>query len=166
MRPNANARDDVLFQIRGYQRRIMKEDKWSKEEKEELLRFLGIQATSWGMLEDDLGSKSVKEMKENMLLETWRKFTEGMKTRQPKGKKGKSKKVKNTGVKKEGGLEGEPATSATIVQGDVKTLTDGIETPVGKETPVGQTVLNQESASKETEADDKETGNAEQTKLS
>ena len=55
-----------------------------------------------------------------MLLETWQKFTEGMKFRQPQGKKEAGKQEKNKKVTKEVGLEGEPSTSGTIVQADVK----------------------------------------------
>ena len=102
------------------------------------------------MLVDDLGSTSVREAKERMLIETWQKFTEGMKHRKPKGKKkGKSKKAMNEDVKKDQEQDAKPSTSETIIEGDVKTPTDAIKTPNGMEPSVGQTVLHEESASKE-----------------
>jgi hypothetical protein len=137
------------LQIQTYRKKVSTDDKWNKEEKEELLRFLGIQATSWGMLVDDLGSASVREAKERMLLETWRKFTEGMKIPKPKGKKGKSKKSMNKDLKKGQEQEAKPSTSETITEGDVKTQTDAIKTPDEIEPSVSQTVLHEESASKE-----------------
>jgi len=145
----------VLFQIDRFQKQIKKDEKWSKQEKEELLKFLGIQAMSWGTLSDDLGSRSVSRAKEKMLLETWQKFTEGMKFPQPQGKKEKDKQGKNKKVTKEIGLEEEPSTSGTIVQAGVNIRTDGIDTPVrtdtaeGTDTTVEQTVLHEESAAEQ-----------------
>jgi hypothetical protein len=165
-RPASNARDDVLMQIRRYQKRVMKDTKWSKPEKEELMKFLGFQATSWGMLEDDLGSTSVKLAKEKMLLETWRKFTEGMKTRKPKRKKAsKNKTDKSSKPMEAAEPESAPSTSGTIVQGNVKTVNGGIETPVGEERPMGQTDSHEESASKESHAKEMEISNVDKTKL-
>jgi hypothetical protein len=138
-RPGRNAGENVLLQIERYKRRILKNDKWSGQEKEELLRFLSMQASSWGMLGDGLGSEGVKRAKERMLLHTWRKFTAGIK----EGKK-KGVVVETVGGIVEAGLEEEPSTSGSIIQADVMTLTDGIETPVGTDSPVGQTVFHDE----------------------
>jgi hypothetical protein len=165
-RPAPNARDDVLMQIRRYQKRVMKDTKWSKPEKEELMRFLGFQATSWGMLEDDLGSTSVKLEKEKMLLKTWRKFTEGMKTRKPKGMKAsKNKTDKSSKPMKAAELESAPSTSGTVAQGDAKIVKEAIETPVGEKRPMDQTISHEESASKESHAEETETSNVDKTKL-
>lgn len=134
-RPRRHAAENVLLQIERYKRRIVKNDQWSGQEKEELLRFLSMQASSWGMLGDGLGSESVKRAKERMLLHTWRRFTTGIK--EGKKKAGVVQVVKT-------GLEEEPSTSGSIIQADVMTLTDGIETPVGMDTPVGQIVSHEE----------------------
>jgi hypothetical protein len=131
-RPARNAGENVLLQIEQYKRRIQKDDKWSKQEKSELLKFLSVQASSWGMVGDGLGSANVRRAKETMLLETWRKFTAGI--HQSDGRA-----VNDV----DHGLEEEPSTSGTIIQGDIKTLTDGIETPVGTDTPIGQTVSHE-----------------------
>lgn len=119
---------------------------------------------SWGTLTDDLGSRSVRTEKEKMLLETWQKFTEGMKFR-PQGKKEAGKQIKNKKATKEVEFEEEPSTSGTIVQADVKICGDGIETPVGKDTAVGQTVLHEEPVAEQSDvsqSDDAE--DLEQTK--
>jgi hypothetical protein len=164
-RPAQGAGEAVLFQIDRYQKQIKKDTKWSKEEKEELLKFLGIQAMSWGTLTDDLGSMSVRAEKVKMLLETWQKFTKGMKFRQPKGKKEAGKQKKNKKATKEVELEGEPSTSETVVQADLKICGDRVETPVGKDTAVRQTVLHEEPVAEKSnvsQSDDAE--DVEQTK--
>jgi hypothetical protein len=145
-RPSTGAREAVLFQIDQYQKEIQKDKKWNKQEKEELLKFLGIQAMSWGTLSDDLGSRSVSRAKEMMLLKTWQKFTKGMEFPPPQGKKELGKEGKNKEMTKEVGLEGKPSTSGTVVQAYVKIPTVGIETPVGTDTAVGPTVLHEEAA--------------------
>lgn len=120
---------------------------------------------SWGTLTDDLGSTSVRTEKEKMLLETWQRFTKGMKFRQPQGKKEAGKQKKNNKATKEVELEGEPSTSGTVVQADVKICGDRIETPVGKDTAVGQTVLHEEPVAEQSnvsQSDDAE--DVEQTK--
>ena len=68
-------------------------------------------------------------------MNTWRRFTAGMK----EYKKGQKKA---TGGVEGAGLEQETSTSETIDQGNVKTLTDGIETTVGTDSAVGQTVIH------------------------
>jgi hypothetical protein len=70
-----------------------------------------------------------------MLMNTWQRFTAGMK----EYKKGQKKA---TGGVEGAGLEQEISTSGTIDQGDVKTLTGGIETPVTTDKPVEQTVTH------------------------
>lgn len=133
-RPRNTARDEVLAQIQEYRERIMKETKWSQVEKKELRQFLDVQRASWSMLKDTIGSEGVRKAKEQILLKTWRKFTEGMKPQ--KGTKSRKSAVK------EKGLEQEPSTSGSVVQGDVKVVTAGVETPVGADAPVGQTVTH------------------------
>lgn len=117
-RPGPSARDDVLIQLSEYQKEIESSDQWSKEEKEELLKFLRIQATGWGMLVDDIRSEQVRRTKERMLLESWRKFTEDM------------------NIKGESGLEGRLSSTETVVQEEV---INGIQTAVGTEKPLNQT---------------------------
>jgi len=155
----------VLFQIDRYQKQIKKDTKWSKQEKEELLKFLGIQAMSWGTLSDDLGSRSVSRAKEEMLLETWRKFTEGMKFRQPQGKKKADKQTKNKNATNEVELEEEQSTSGTNVETAVEICKDGIDTPVGKDTAIGQTVVHETVAEPSKVLQSDNTGDLEQTKI-
>ena len=144
-RPSAGVQEAVLFQIDRIQKQIEKDKKWSKQEKE-TLKFLGIQAMNWEALSDDLGSTSVRKAKEKKLLETWQKFTESMEFPRPHGKTGKGKKGKDKEMKKEVGLERKPSTSGTIVQTEVKIFTEGIQTPVGADSTVGQTALHEEAS--------------------
>lgn len=99
------------------------------------------------MLADDLASARVREAKEKMLLETWKKFTEGMILPSSKRTETNSKGVESgfvkekvvlerevsisEGVKGKIGLERGPSTPKIIRQGDVKTLKDGVKSPVG-----------------------------------
>jgi hypothetical protein len=141
-RPGPSARDDVLFQLNEYRKEVEKSEKWSKEEKEELLRFLGMQATSWGMLSDDLRSESVRRTKERILLETWRKFTQDM------------------NANGEAGLGEQPPVVGNIAQGNAKAATGGIQSVVETESQGDQTMLHEktvtDSNSKEKLPEDKD----------
>lgn len=136
-RPKLNARADVLEKIERYAKKVRDSRKWKTEEKDELLRFLAVQADAWGMLGDNIGpTKKVMQVKESMLVETWRTFTKGMRLRR------EAKRA----AKEEQGLEKELSTSGTLVQGDVKVISEGVETPVSSHEPIGQTVAHEESA--------------------
>jgi hypothetical protein len=152
-RPRKNAPANVLMQIQRYAKKVRESKEWNRVEKEELLRFLAVQADGWGLLGEKVGpSKKVLHAKETMLLETWRTFTEGMHLRRLAKEERKEKKLaKNRDL----GLETELSTSGTVVQGDVKIISHGVEAPVSSHEPVGQTVAHEESentvdASKET----------------
>jgi len=135
--------EKVLASIKQYQESIKKDSQWSTSEKSELLAFLRAQTDAWGMLGDTgKGSQKLREAKERMLLSTWSNFTAGMKAR---GSKAGLEKV-------EGGLEQEPSTSGSVVQGDIKVISEGVETPVSEHTPVGQTIAHK-SGSKGKKAD-------------
>jgi hypothetical protein len=132
MHPKKTAREDVLAQIENYRDQILNEEKWSEGEKRELETFLDVQRASWTMVRDDLGSEGVKERKEEILLKTWMKFTEGMTLQ--------SQKAKSTVT--EEGLKHEPSTSGDVIQGDVKVLKEGIETPIGVSPSATQTAAH------------------------
>jgi hypothetical protein len=136
-RPKFNARADVLMKIERYAKKVRDSKKWNQEEKDELLRFLAVQADGWGMLGENVGpTKKIMQLKESMLVETWRTFTQGVKLRREAKKAAKGEK----------GLERELSTSGTLIQGDVKIITEGVEAPVSSQEPVGQTVAHEESA--------------------
>jgi hypothetical protein len=151
-RPRKDARANVLFQIQRYAKKVRESKQWKRAEKEELLRFLAVQADGWGLLGEKVGpSRKVLQAKETMLLETWRKFTEGMELRQVADRsanksllKGLPKKVKQT-KKPDLGLETELSTSGTVVQGDLKIISHGMEATGSSYEPVGQTVAHEES---------------------
>lgn len=129
---------------------MQKSGKYNEEEKAELLRFLRSQLNSWGLLGDDLKSDLVRKTKEKILVETWQKFAAEMKIHpQGKSKQQKTKKAKKAVEK---GLEEEPSTSGTIIQGDVQVLSGENEAAVGTHEPVGQTVSHHEELKKETES--------------
>ena len=135
-RPAPGSRDAVLFEISRYQRGIRKDPKWNKGEKEELLKFLDLQAISWGMD----GSKKLKTAQEELILDTWQKFTKGMTVRRPQGEKRKPtvKKAKAKAKAKAVRLEGELSAS-TMVQGVRGEVIDK---------PLGQTVGQEKSQGK------------------
>ena len=136
-RPKFNARADVLLKIERYAKKVRDSKKWNQEEKDELLRFLAVQADGWRMLGENVGpTKKIMQLKESMLVETWRTFTQGVKLRREAQKAAKG----------EEGLERELSTSGTLIQGDVKIITEGVEAPVSSHEPVGQTVAHEESA--------------------
>jgi len=165
-RPRTGVREAVLFEMDRFQKQIKKDQKWSKQEKEELLKFLGVQAMNWGSLSDDLGSRSVRKAKEKNLLETWQKFIEGMEFPRPQGKTAKGKKGKDKEMKKEAGLEGERSTPGTIIQGDLKILSHEIQTPVGTDSAGRQTVLHEEAAGEQSNiSQSNDTEDLEQRKL-
>lgn len=101
------------------------------------MRFLGIQATAFGMLEDNLGSKKLRDVKENMLLRTWGKFIQGM------------RQAKNEKEVEEPSLASMPSTSGSILQGNIKTVTEGVETTLGSAAPITQTASTADSGSEE-----------------
>ena len=75
----------------------------------------------------------------------------GGKVTTPKKKSPGKRSVKKGGRRnkklKDVTLEREPSTSGTIVQGDVKTIKGGIETPIGSKKVVGQMVVHPKSKS-------------------
>ena len=122
-KPPKTGRADVLMQIEEFKLQLRHEGKWKRAERAELEKFLDVQMCGWGLLKDELGSKKVRERKEQILLETWRKFTAGM-TLPPQ------EEVQSKVAVKEG-LEQEPSTSGSVVQGDVKVVSEAVERPVG-----------------------------------
>jgi hypothetical protein len=151
-RPRKNARANVLFQIQRYAKKVRESKQWNREEKEELLRFLAVQADGWGLLGEKVGpSREVLQAKEDMLLKTWQKFTEGMESRQVADrsvKKGLLKRMPQKAKqakKRDLGLETELSTTGIVVHGDVKIISHGVEAPVSSHEPVGQTVAHDES---------------------
>jgi hypothetical protein len=141
-------RDEILLQIQDYHDSVKKSTKYDEEEKKELVRFLRSQLNSWGLLGDDLKSEAVRKYKEKILIDTWRKFAVEMKIH-PQLKPKPQKKAKKSVMK---GLEQEPSTSGTIIQGDVQVLVEGTEVAVGTHEPVGQTISHKEDHAQETES--------------
>lgn len=146
-RPAPLVRDQILLQIEKYHDSVQQSTRYKKEEKEELLRFLRSQLNSWGLLGDDLKSEVVRKAKEKMLIQTWRKFATEMRV-YPEQKQNPPKEAKFV----DKGLEQEPSTSGTIIQGDVQVLINGDEAAVGTHEPVGQTVSHKEDQSQDTKS--------------
>ena len=125
LQPRRDGHQKALIKLQKYQNKIWKNKDWAKEEREELMKFLGLQATVFGMLVDDLGSTRVRTVKKEILMATWSKFIEGMGPPKEKPKPGK----KQIGMR-ETNLRNEPCTSEPIVQGNVRTVTESIEAPI------------------------------------
>jgi hypothetical protein len=136
----SQGRDAVLHKLDQMRRQVQKSSVWKGPEKQRLLRFLAMLLDSWGSLED--GSDRVRKMKERMFLQAWGEFTEKL---EPKKKTLKAKKGDKGLKTKKQGREGGISTKGTTVQADVKVLKEGIETAVGTEEPVGQTILHTDS---------------------
>jgi len=124
-------RDEILAQIRAYSEKIAKETTRSDKENTELKTFLEVQRAAWMMMKDNVQVEGAAKTKERILLETWRKFTEAQR-----------KKSAKKSVPKEVGLEQEASTSGSIVQGDVKVLSEGIEKPVGVDVSATETAAH------------------------
>ena len=138
MRPSPAVTDTILLQIQSYYESVQKSTHYNEAEKAELLNFLRSQLNSWGLLGDNLKSDAVTKYKQKILINTWRKFAAEMKIypqHKPKQQKG-NQAEKNV----EKGLEEEPSTSGTLVQGDVQVLVGDNEAAVGSHEPVGQTI--------------------------
>ena len=144
-RPDRNAREKVLNILKKHQIHVWKDPDWTKEEREELIRFLGIQATAFGMLEDNLGSKKLRDVKENMLLRTWDKFIQGM------------RRAKNEKEVEKARPASMSSTSGSILQGNSKTVTEGVETTLVSGAPINQAVSKPDSGSEEQKSNKTET---------
>ena len=156
-RPLPNAKEKVLAKIARYQEEIKVNDYWGPAEKSELLRFLGLQASSWGSL---TGSASMKREKERILLATWRKFTDGIRVPwilgRKRGRKGTTKKETKT----------EDASKVILETGSTTTITgpsdakNGYETPIDAQEPISRTAIHNsepESSGSKTEKSTKGT---------
>jgi hypothetical protein len=131
----ANLHEDLLFKIAEFQNLVEKDMSWKEKEREQLVRFLGIQATSWGLMGEPTSQK-VRKMKEDVMSATWRIYSEKIGSGQETGQATEQGQDK-------AGLETKLATSEPTEEGDTKPLSEDVET----EDPVSQTVENQNQPS-------------------